>query len=258
MRRHAAVVAAAMALWCAVGAATARAGADTVAVFAAASTTNAVTAIGAIFSQNNPARFVSSFASSSTLAKQIENGAPADIFISANPNWMDYLAARQLIANGTRIDLLYNRIVLVVPAERRVGVVQIVKDFNLVGLVGDDWLAMGDPDHVPAGIYGKQALECLRVWHSVEKRVARSKDVLAALALVERGEAAVGLVYATDAAISNKVRVIGTFPAACHAPIVYPVAVVAGKRSPATDRFMNFLQSPDAKAVFEKYGFTVR
>ena len=237
---------------------TVRAGSDTLTVFAAASTTNAVTAIGAIFSQKDPVRCVSSFASSSTLAKQIENGAPADIFISANPNWMDYLAARQLIAKGTRVDLLHNRIVLVVPCDSGAGAVSIVKAFDLMGLVGDSRLAMGDPDHVPAGIYGKQALEWLGVWSAVEKRVARAKDVRAALALVERGEAAVGLVYATDAAISDKVRVIGTFPAASHAPIVYPVAVVAGKRSPATDRFMKLLQSPEAKTVFIKYGFTVR
>jgi molybdate transport system substrate-binding protein len=237
---------------------TAFAGSDTVTVFAAASTTNAVTEIGRIFTEQNPERFVSSFASSSTLAKQIENGAPADIFISANPQWMDYLDGKHMIEKGTRIDLLSNRIVLIVPADSKVHSVQIGPKFDLLSLIGDGHLAMGDPDHVPAGIYGKQALETLGVWNAIESRVARSKDVRAALALVERGEAPVGVVYATDAAITDKVRVVGTFPEDSHPPIVYPVGVVAGKLSPAADRFMELLRSPRAKAVFEKYGFTVR
>jgi molybdate transport system substrate-binding protein len=231
---------------------------DGVTVFAAASTTNAVTDIGAIFSENNGASFTPSFASSSTLAKQIENGAPADIYISANKKWMDYLEEKQMIEKGSRIDLLSNRIVLIVPSDSNVQDVAIGPGFDLLALIGDGRLSMGDPDHVPAGIYGKQALESLGVWTSVESRVAGAKDVRAALALVERGEAPVGLVYATDAAISKKVRVVGTFPESSHPPIVYPVAVVAGKRSPAADRFMTLLKSPKARAIFEKYGFTVR
>lgn len=231
---------------------------DAVTVFAAASTTNAVTEIGAIFTSRNQERFLPSFASSSTLAKQIENGAPADIYISANVKWMKYLDEKQLIEKGTRIDLLSNRIVLIVPADSSVKQVSIAPGFDLLGLIGDGRLSMGDPDHVPAGIYGKQAMEKLGVWSSVEKRVARSKDVRAALALVERGEAPVGEVYATDAAISNKVRVVGIFPETSHPPIIYPVAIVAGKRSPAAERFMELLRSPEARAIFEKYGFTVR
>jgi molybdate transport system substrate-binding protein len=231
---------------------------DGVTVFAAASTTNAVTEIGAIFSESHQERFTPSFASSSTLAKQIENGAPADIFLSANKKWMDYLEEKQMIEKGTRIDLLSNRIVLIVPADSGVKDVAIGPGFDLLPLIGDGRLSMGDPDHVPAGIYGKQALESLGVWAYVESRVAGAKDVRAALALVERGEAPLGLVYATDAAISDKVRVVGTFPATSHPPIVYPVAVAAGKRSPSADRFMTLLQSPEARAVFEKYGFTVR
>jgi molybdate transport system substrate-binding protein len=234
------------------------AGSDTVTVFAAASTTNALTEIGRIFMDRNPERFVPSFASSSTLAKQIENAAPADIFISANPEWMDYLDEKQVIEKGTRRDLLGNRIVLIVPADSGVRNVQIVPKFDLVGLVGDGRLSMGDPDHVPAGIYGRQALETLGVWSAIENRVARSKDVRAALALVERGEAPAGVVYATDAAISDKVRVVGIFPEDSHPPIVYPVGVVTKKQSPAVDRFMELLRSPEGKAVFEKYGFTVR
>jgi molybdate transport system substrate-binding protein len=231
---------------------------DTLTVFAAASTTNAVTEIGAVFSETNETSFTPSFASSSTLAKQIENGAPADIFISANKKWMDYLEEKGLIEKDTRIDLLSNRIVLIVPADSAVKEVPIGPGFDLPALLGEGRLSMGDPDHVPAGIYGQQALESLGVWTSVESRVARSKDVRAALTLVELGEVPVGLVYATDAAISEKVRVVGTFPETSHPPIVYPVAVVAGKRSPAVERFMALLQSPEARAIFEKYGFSVR
>lgn len=231
---------------------------DTVTVFAATSTTNAVTEIGDIFSKRNQERLLPSFASSSTLAKQIENGAPADIYISANVKWMNYLEEKQIIETGTRIDLLSNRIVLIVPADSSVSRVRIVPEFDLLKLIGDSRLSMGDPDHVPAGIYGRQALESLGVWAPIEKRVARSKDVRAALTLVERGEATVGLVYATDAAITGKVKVVGTFPQTSHSPIIYPAAVVAGKRSPATDRFMALLRSPEAGAVFEKFGFSVR
>ena len=230
---------------------------DTVTVFAAASTTNAVTEIGAVFSEKNRERFLPSFASSSTLAKQIENGAPAGIFISANEKWMDYLEEKGMIEKGTRFDLLSNRIVLIVPADSAVKDIPIGPGFDLPALLGEGRLSMGDPDHVPAGIYGKQALESLGVWTSVESRVARAKDVRAALTLVGRGEAPVGLVYATDAAISNQVRVVGTFPETSHPPIVYPAAVVAGRRSPAADRFMALLQSPEARAVFERYGFSV-
>ncbi|WP_319523537.1 molybdate ABC transporter substrate-binding protein [Breoghania sp.] len=240
------------------GAGTALAAADTVMVFAAASTTNAVTEIGEIFIKQNPERFVPSFASSSTLAKQIENGAPADVYISANKKWMDYLEQKQMIEPGTRFDLLSNRIVLIVPADSSVGEVVIGPGVDLLPLIGDGRLSMGDPDHVPAGIYGKKAFESLGVWKTIESHVARSKDVRAALALVERGEAPLGQVYATDAAISDKVRVAGVFPESSHPPIVYPVAIVAGKRSPAADRFVKLLQSPEAKAVFEKYGFSVR
>ncbi len=237
---------------------TARSASETLTVFAAASTTNAVTDIGDIFSKRSQIDFRPSFASSSTLAKQIENGAPADIYISANVKWMNYLDEKQMIVTAARIDLLSNRIVLIVPADSSVNRVQIAPGFDLRNIIGDSRLSMGDPDHVPAGIYGKQALQSLGVWAAVEKHVARSKDVRAALALVERGETPVGLVYATDAAITAKVKVVATFPQTSHPPIVYPVAVVAGRRSPVTDRFMALLRSPEAGAVFEKYGFSVR
>ncbi|MFN2169395.1 MAG: molybdate ABC transporter substrate-binding protein, partial [Anaerolineae bacterium] len=153
--------------------------------------------------------------------------------------------------------LLSNRIVLIVPADSAVKDIPIAPGFDLPAFLGEGRLSMGDPDHVPAGIYGKQALESLGVWNTIESLVARAKDVRAALALVERGEAPVGLVYATDADISDKVRVVGTLPETSHPPIVYPAAVVAGRRSPAVDRFITVLQSPEARAVFEKYGFSV-
>jgi molybdate transport system substrate-binding protein len=231
---------------------------ETLTVFAAASTTNAVTEIGGIFSQRNHISFRPSFASSSTLAKQIENGAPTDIYLSANVKWMNYLEEKQMIETGTRIDLLSNRIVLIVPVDSSVNRIQIAPGFDLLKIIGDSRLSMGDPDHVPAGIYGKQALESLGAWTPIENHVARSKDVRAALVLVERGETPIGLVYATDAAITEKVKIVGTFPQTSHPPIIYPAAVVAGRRSPATDRFMALLRSPEARAVFEKYGFSVR
>jgi len=231
---------------------------ETVTVFAAASTTNAVTDIGQLFMDQQKGRVITSFASSSTLAKQIDNGAPADIYISANKKWMDYLESQKMIVPESRINLVSNSIVLIVPSQSRVKHVEIRPDFPLADLLGDGRLAMGDPDHVPAGIYGKEALMRLNVWEGVKDRVAGMKDVRAALALVERGEVPLGLVYSTDAAISLKVRVVGVFPAETHSPIVYPAAIVVGHASPAANRFMAFLGSPSARAVFERYGFSAR
>ena len=232
--------------------------ADTVTVFAAASTTNAVTEIGCLFAGVGPLRFVPSFASSSTLAKQIGNGAPADVFISANKKWMDYLEEERLIDSATRFDLLSNKIVLIAPLASEIKQIQVRPNFELLNRLEDGWLAMGDPDHVPAGMYARQALEKLGVWQVVEGRVARAKDVRAALVLVERGEAPLGIVYATDAAISGKVKVVGVFPQESHPPIVYPVAIVAGRKTPLAEGFMDFLRTAAAKVVFEKYGFKGR
>jgi molybdate transport system substrate-binding protein len=231
---------------------------ETVTVFAAASTTNAVTEIGRLFENGKTVKFRTSFASSSTLAKQIEQAAPADVFISADKKWMDYLETRRMIEPHSRFDLLGNRIVLIAPKDSPIKRIDIRPGFDLVKLLGDGLFSMGDPDHVPAGIYGMQALEKLGVWSSIEKRVARAKDVRAALALVERGETPLGLVYATDAAISDKVKVVGVFPEGSHPPIVYPVAIVLGRKSEAAVQFIHFLKGPEAKAVFEKYEFTVR
>ncbi|MFW6240995.1 MAG: molybdate ABC transporter substrate-binding protein [Thermodesulfobacteriota bacterium] len=228
-----------------------------VTVFAAASTINAVSEIGQMFTDNGHGDFTPSFASSSTLAKQIAQGAPADVFISANPKWMDWLEDEEMIEPGTRADLLGNRIVLIAPADSEVSV-ELTEGVDLAGMLGEEKLAMGDPDHVPAGMYGKLAMKSLGIWEAASPKVARAKDVRAALALVERGEAPLGVVYATDAAITPKVRVVATFPESIHPPITYPVALVKDKATPTAKAFLEFLRSPEARAVFEKYGFLVR
>jgi molybdate transport system substrate-binding protein len=225
-------------------------------VFSAASTISAMNDIGGLFNKKGVGKCVISFASSSTLAKQIERGAPADVFVSANVKWVDYLAERGLIEPGSRFDLLGNRIVLIAPLDSPVQI-QIEPHFRLAELLGHDRLAMGDPDHVPAGIYGKQALESLGLWKSVERRLARAKDVRAALALVEKGEAPLGVVYATDAGMSSKVRIVDLFPENTHPRITYPVVIVSGRGRALTEDFLAFLKSPEARVVFEKYGFTV-
>ena len=229
---------------------------ESVTVFAAASTTNAITDIGKMFEQKGLGKIVPSYASSSTLAKQIENGAPANVFISADEPWMTYLEDRKLIEPGSRFDLLGNKLVLIAPADSSIKV-EIGPKLDLAKLLGDGRLAMGDPDHVPAGKYGKAALEKLGVWAETESKVARTADVRAALTLVERGEAPLGIVYSTDAAITPKVKVVGLFPADTHPKIVYPAALIAGKATAAAKSFLQFLRTPESRAVFEKYGFAL-
>lgn len=227
-----------------------------VTVFAAASTTNAVNDIGKIFSEKGKGTIVPSYASSSTLAKQIENGAPAGVFISADEPWMNYLEERKLIEPGTRFDLLSNKLVLIAPSDSPINKVEIGPRFDLSKLLGSGKLATGDPDHVPVGKYAKASLEKLAVWGSIVGKLARTADVRGALTLVERGEAPFGIVYSTDAAITPKVKVVGVFPADTHPKIVYPVGLVAGRATPAAKAFLEFLKTPEAKAIFEKYGFT--
>jgi molybdate transport system substrate-binding protein len=236
----------------------ARAETDKVIVFAAASTTNAITDIIAAFAADAQIQVVPSFASSSTLAKQIENDAPADLYISADEKWMDYLAQRHLIKEDSRVNLLGNRIVLIAPADSKLPATEIKAGITLERWLGDGRLAMGDPAHVPAGIYGQQALDNLGLWAQVKDKLAPAKDVRAALTLVERAETPLGLVYATDAAISHKVRVIGTFPESSHPPIIYPAALVVGRNASAARQFLTFLKSAPAAAIFAKYGFSVR
>ncbi len=225
-------------------------------VFAAASLKNAFDAIDASYQRETGKHVTVSLAASSTLAKQIANGAPADIFISADLAWMDYLAKKNLIKPATRKNLLGNELVLIAPKGSAVRV-EIEPGFPLARLLGGGRLAMADTSAVPAGIYGKAALEKLGVWASVESRIAQAENVRAALALVALGEAPLGIVYRTDAAVEPNVRVVGVFPDDTHPPIIYPVALTAAAANPDAAGFLEYLESPKAAALFEKQGFRV-
>lgn len=243
------------ALLLAFGLAASPARADTV-VFAAASTTDAVNAIASAFAAKHLGAVVPSYDSSSTLAKQIENGAPVSVFLSADEQWMDYLDGKKLLAAGTRSDLLGNDLVLIAPKEGAAPRhMAIGPGFPLAQRLGDRRLAMGDPAHVPAGLYGKAALESLGIWDQVKDKVAAASSVRAALAFVERGETPFGIVYATDAIASAKVWEVGIFPESSHPKILYPVALVAGHDTPEARAFLAFLKGPEARAIFAKYGF---
>jgi molybdate transport system substrate-binding protein len=227
-----------------------------VVVFAAASLKNALDDVAARYRHDTGRQVAISYAASSALVRQIEAGAPADIFISADLDWMDYLAKRRLIEPRSRTDLLSNSLVLVAPSGAAKPVA-ITPHFPLAGLLHGGRLAMADPDAVPAGRYGKAALEKLGIWQAVAARVAPAENVRAALALVARGECPLGIVYKTDAAVESRVEIVGTFPADSHPPIVYPVALVAGRSNPAAAQFAAYLRSAAAQQAFEKAGFTV-
>jgi molybdate transport system substrate-binding protein len=229
---------------------------DTVTVFAAASLKNALDKINDACEAEVGGKATISYASSSTLAKQIEQGAPADIFFSADLDWMAYLSEKGLIRKETETRLLGNRIVLIAPASTSTGI-ESAPGFDLAGLLGGGRLAMANVDAVPAGKYGKAALEKLGVWGSVKNSVAQAENVRAALALVSTGEAPLGIVYQTDAAADPKVKIIGTFPEDTHPPIVYPVAQTSDSKSDQAPAFLKCLQSPEAKRLFEAEGFTV-
>lgn len=224
-------------------------------VFAAASLTDALEEAGRIWAArgNPPVRF--SFAASSALARQIEAGAPADVFASADEAWMDHLERRGRIAPGTRASLLSNRLVLVAPAGSRAGAVEVRRGLELAALAGDGRIAAADPDHVPAGRYAREALQALGLWDAAAPRLARADNVRVAIALVERGEVPLGIVYSTDAAAARGVRVLGAFPADSHAPISYPFAAVARRDGEAARAFLAFLASEEAAAVFRRHGF---
>lgn len=223
-------------------------------VLAAASLQESMTAAADLWARSGHPRPVISFAASSTLARQIEAGAPADLFASADEEWMDALAAKKLLAPGSRADLVGNRLVVVEPAGRHA---RIPLDGTALGRVlGAGPLAMADPDSVPAGRYGKAALEKLGAWSAVAPQVVRAENVRAALALVERGAAPFGIVYLTDARASSKVRVAGVFPRASHPPIVYPIARIATSTNPEAEGFRRFLLSAQGRAVFARFGFT--
>lgn len=232
------------------------AAAEKVTVFAAASLKDALDAANAAWTKESGKEAVASYAASGALAKQIENAAPADIFISADLDWMDYVAKKNLIKSDTRSNLLGNRIVLVA-AKDTVKPVDIKQGFDLAGLLGDGKLAMGEPKSVPAGKYGMAALEKLGVWKSVETKVAGAESVRAALALVSRGEAPYGIVYQTDAAADKGVAIAGTFPEDSHPPIIYPVAMLAESKNPDAAAYLDFLKSDKAAPFFTSQGFTI-
>ena len=221
-------------------------------VFAAASLKNALDEVASL----SPSKPAISYGASSALARQIENGAPAQVFISADLEWMDYLEGKKLIRSETRRNLLGNRLVLISPAGSAARI-EVRPGFALAELLGGGRLALGDPAHVPAGKYAKAALEKLGVWDAVSGKLAPSENVRAALALVARGETPLGIVYATDAAAEPKVRVVAAFPDGLHPPIVYPAALTANApASGAVTDFLALLSSPAARKVFEKHGFT--
>jgi len=222
-------------------------------VFAASSLTDALQEIAADAERREGLTVKLSFAASSALARQIDNGAPADVFMSADTDWMDYLQSHALIKPGSRLDLLGNALVLIAPAASTLKL-SIAPGFALAAALGAGRLAVGDPDSVPAGRYARASLTNLGVWDSVSGRLARADNVRAALVLVDRGEAPLGIVYRTDALIDKGVRIVGTFPQASHAPIVYPVALTVGAK-PGAQKFVDYLRTPAAAAIFLKYGF---
>jgi molybdate transport system substrate-binding protein len=222
-------------------------------ILAASSLTDALNEIGPAFSAATHHGAKLSYAASSALARQVEAGAPADVFMSADTDWMDYLQTRNLIDAGSRRNVLGNRLVLISPADSTV-TLKIAPHFGLAKLLGDGRLATGNPDSVPVGKYAKTALTKLGVWSEVQDKIAAADNVRAALALVARGEAPLGIVYRTDALIEKKVRIVADFPASSHDPIVYPAAATAHAHDGARD-FVKFLASPAAQAIFARYGF---
>jgi len=228
---------------------------DTITVFAAASMKNALDDADAAFIKAGGPKVTASYAASSALAKQIEQGAPADVFVSADTKWMDYLAGKKLIKPDTRVNLLGNKLVLIAPADSKLANVKIEKGFDIAKLAGDGRIAVADTKAVPAGLYAKAALENLGAWARAEPKLAQGENVRAALAFVARGEAPLGIVYETDAKIEQKVRIVGYFPDTSYPPVIYPVAATVTAKSDAT-RYLQFLREPTAKSIFEKYGFS--
>jgi len=230
--------------------------ADEIIVFAAASMTTAMAEIEEGFETATGNNLTVSLAGSSVLARQIQQAAPADIFISANPDWMDLLEQDGLVEPGTRFDLLRNSLVLIAHGTDA-DAVDIGPDLDLAALLGADRLAMALVEAVPAGIYGKAALDSLGLWDGIAAQVAQSDNVRTALALVAIGETPYGIVYATDATAQDNVTIVGTFPAETHPPIVYPAADLANRDTPAATEFLDYLRGPEAREIFERQGFVV-
>ncbi|MDP9013331.1 MAG: molybdate ABC transporter substrate-binding protein [Pseudomonadota bacterium] len=224
-----------------------------VVVFAAASLTNVLQELGDRFTRESSIPIKFSFAGSSTLAKQIESGAPADVFFSADIEWMDYLQTRKMIQIATRHDVLGNRLALVAPADSKIEL-KIGPLFPLAATLGKGRLATGDPDSVPVGRYAREALTKLGVWNAVEHRLVRAENVRSALAFVDRGEAPLGIVYETDALVDKQVRVVDIFPDDSHAPITYPIALTTVAKADAA-KFLDYVRGPIGNTAFKKYGF---
>jgi molybdate transport system substrate-binding protein len=225
----------------------------TVLVFGAASLTDVLDELGHAFTAQSQVEVKSSLAASSALAKQIEAGAPADVFFSADLEWMDYLQQRDLLRPGSIRTVVFNRLVLIAPADSKVKV-KIAPGFDLLKALGDGKLATGDPDSVPVGKYAHTALEKLGVWDKVSNRIVRAENVRSALAFVARGEAPLGIVYRTDALAEKRVRIVDVFPEDSHPPVTYPIALTKGA-SPEAQRFEDFVTGAAAKQIFLKYGF---
>jgi molybdate transport system substrate-binding protein len=227
----------------------------TITVFAAASLKNALDDVNAAYTARSGPKIVVSYAASSALIKQIEAGAPADVFASADLEWMDYGARKKAINTATRVNLVGNRLVLIAPKDSKLQDVSIGQGFNLAALAGDARIATGDMQAVPVGKYAKAALEKLGAWDAAQRRFAMTDNVRAALVLVARGEAALGIVYATDAKVEPGVKIVGTFPADAHAPIIYPFALTTTAK-PGAAGYLVFLRSNAARIIFERYGFS--
>jgi molybdate transport system substrate-binding protein len=225
-------------------------------VFGAASLKDAIDDANVRYQRDTGRRVIASYGASYTLAKQIENGAPADIFIPADIDCMDYLARHNLIKPDTRRNLLSNKLVLIANAHSATSLA-IGPNFALVQALGNGRLAIADPASVPAGRYGKAALEALGVWASVEGRLAPARDVRAALELVSRGEAPLGIVYQTDAVVDQGVDIVGTFPASSHPPIIYPLAVTAASTNSTAESYIAFLRSHAVEPAFGLQGFAM-
>jgi molybdate transport system substrate-binding protein len=230
---------------------------STITIFAAASLKNALDNAAHAYEKSSGNKIVVSYAGSSALAKQIEQGAPADIFISADLDWMDYVQKKKLIKEDTRFNLLGNRLVLIAPKDSPVEL-KIGKDFPLAAALGDNRIAMANVKSVPAGKYGSAALEKLGVWSAVQPKVAQADNVRAALALVAQGEAPLGIVYESDAAAEPKVKIVDVFPEDSHPPIIYPIAILSdSKNGDAAKAFIGSLKTSDGQSFFTKEGFTI-
>ncbi|MBC7006325.1 molybdate ABC transporter substrate-binding protein [Photobacterium sp. BZF1] len=229
--------------------------AEKVTVFAASSLTNAMNDVVSAYEQKTGEKPTVSYASSSALARQIAQGAPANIYVSANEKWMDYLSEQGVIKASTRKPLLHNSLVMVAPNNYPQQTITLDGSLDLKKALDGTRLAVGDPNHVPAGIYTKEALDNIGLWQQAERLLARANNVRGALLLVERQEALLGVVYKTDALISNKVKIVSEFPVDSHTPISYPVAMVEGRGSESAKAFYDFLNSENAAAIFSEYGF---